>query len=472
MGVFSGGIERKGGIMDGGIAKDSKPSGREHLIKRIRAGKLTDLELKAWLAKASAGDTLPFGGNLRLELSKVRTPLWLQAYRIFKTDRAKIVEDTYSHGAYPDVGIADALEGRAKVKSWLREGRDPRKARDEEREGARYADDSTLRHIAEDWLEASRVKWSPIHYTKSKQALEAKILRELGHMPVASITSGMIAKRLAPIAKKTPDTAAKVLQHITAVFDYAKGYDLCGENPATAVYEVLRASRPSRSTTHRPALLTWPELGAVMRAAEAARLSPAVRLAHRLCAFTAARISNVVEAEWSEFHLEDEPPVWIIPRAKMKARDRSHDHRVILGPTIAEELRDWRRTIGGRGFVFPSPASREDAAAHITRESIEKCYRETLKLRDKHSPHGWRSAFSSLARNAEINEGKRHVPRFTREVVELVLDHIHDSDVARAYDREPNRIEQRVELMRWWDAELSQAQRGAEVIPISATATT
>ena len=60
---------------------------------------------------------------------------------------------------------------------------------------------------------------------------------------------------------------------------------------------------PSKKRRERiPALLTFPELGGVLRRADEAKLSPTVRLAHRLCAFTAARISNVVEAEWSEFN--------------------------------------------------------------------------------------------------------------------------------------------------------------------------
>lgn len=47
-----------------------------------------------------------------------------------------------------------------------------------------------------------------------------------------------------------------------------------------------------------PALLDWASLGDVLRRAQMARLSPSVRMAHRLLAFTAARIGNVVTAEW------------------------------------------------------------------------------------------------------------------------------------------------------------------------------
>jgi integrase len=70
-----------------------------------------------------------------------------------------------------------------------------------------------------------------------------------------------------------------------------------------------------------------------------------------------------------------------------------------------------------------------------------------LDLADKHTPHGWRAAFSTLSRD----EG------FARDAVELALDHVHDSDVVRAYDR-GERFQQRISLMKWWSTKLYEAQ--------------
>jgi integrase len=259
----------------------------------------------------------------------------------------------------------------------------------------------------------------------------------------------MVANVVEAIVKRgARDTAAKVLQHIGGVFRLAQARGLRDDNPSEPVHEVLPAKKQKG---RMPAVLTFSALGQVLRGAEAAHLSPAVRMAHRLCAFTVARISNIVQAEWSEFHLESEVPTWVIPRKKMKSQDRPHDHKIVLCPAVAEELREWRSLGCRTGYLFPSPIGKK----HITRESLEKAYRVTLELQDKHTPHGWRAAFSTLARDHG----------FDREVVELVLDHIHDNDVARAYDR-GERLQQRVNLMHWWGEELSRAERGAEVVPI------
>lgn len=130
----------------------------------------------------------------------------------------------------------------------------------------------------------------------------------------------------------------------------------------------------------------------------------------------------------------------------MKAKGRRFDHKIILAPTIASELRSWREITGGRGYVFPSPTGR----AHVTHEALEKALRVTLGMEGKHSVHGWRASFSTLARDHG----------FTRDCVELALDHIADNSVARAYDR-GERLAERVKLMYWWDAQLTAAERGA-----------
>jgi hypothetical protein len=40
-------------------------------------------------------------------------------------------------------------------------------------------------------------------------------------------------------------------------------------------------------------------------------------------------MGNVTLAEWSEFDFDQKPAVWVIPRKKMKAHDRPHDHKII-----------------------------------------------------------------------------------------------------------------------------------------------
>ena len=405
--------------------------------------RLSDKACKAFAAQKAHGKKLSDGGGLYLIITPSGSASWRAKYRI------EGKEKTYSIGNYPEVSLAAARIELGEVKARLREHKDPVTERRVNRAATAASADDTFRAVAQNWLTMKQKEWSAGHYTKSARAFERDIYPALGNLPIASITPAMVAKAVEDIHKRgVLETVSRILQHLNGVFRYAQAKGLCRDNPALPARELL----PRKKDTGRmPALLDWTSLGDILRRAETARLSPSVRMAHRLCAFTAMRIGNVVDAEWKEFHLNEEQPVWIIPRKKMKVTTRDIDHRVPLSPEIADELRRWREMFGGKGYVFPSP----QGGKHIGRESIEKVYRVTLELGGKHSPHGWRSAFSTLARDNG----------FARDVVELALDHAHDNEVARAYDR-GERFDDRVKLFQWWGKQLAAAQRGATVIPL------
>lgn len=431
---------------------------------RRGTNRLTPKEIDGWLARKRSGKPrkddpaakLSDGDGMYLTLTRAGSPVWQIKFRApsLNPDKAgEITEQVYSLGPYPAVSLADARADRDKVRAEIRAGRNPLQVRVLDRAAELASSGTTFEVVAREWLTKKKTEWSAIHYLKSEQALERDILPLLGQLPIAEIRPLMVSAAVEKIVSRgANETARKVRQHIGGIFRLAQAKGLCDykENPAEPAREMLPKKNLQK---RRPAMLKWSELGAVLRAAEAARLSPVVRMAHRLLAYSAVRISNVIFAEWSEFHLEGDTPKWIIPRRKMKSQDREHDHTVILGPTIAAELTEWKRLDSGKGYVFKSPV---DPKKPITREAIEKAYRVTLDLQDRHTPHGWRSALSTLARE----EGG-----FSRDVVELALDHIHDNEVVRAYDR-GERLKERIRLMNWWDSHLTAAERGAEVVPL------
>jgi integrase len=408
-------------------------------------GKLTNKAVKAFVAKAERGKKLPDGGGLHLFITPAGGVTWRIKYRI--DGKEKI----YSVGTYPAVSLAAARVELTEVKALLRENKDPVTQRRLNRAEISASSGNTFAAVAGEWLTMKKKEWSAGHYTKSSRAFERDIYPAVGKLPIASITPAIVAKAVEDINQRDVlETATRILQHLNGVFRYAQAKGLCRDNAALPAREILRRKK---DTGRIPALLEFAALRDILRRADMARISPSVRIAHRLCAFTAARIGNVINAEWKEFELENDQPVWSIPRAKMKVTSRFIDHRIPLSPEIAAELCQWKGIFGGKGYVFPSPAG----GKHIGRESIEKVYRVTLELDGKHSPHGWRSSFSTLARDHG----------FVRDVVELALDHVHDNEVARAYDR-GERFDERVKLFQWWGAQLAAAQRGAMVIPLKA----
>ena len=408
------------------------------------SGKLTDKGIKSFIARKVIGSKLADGQGLYLLITRAKTASWRIKYRI------EGKEKSYTIGTYPQSSLAQARLELKEVKASLNKGRDPVVARRITMAQAAAHSESTFRAVAEEWFAMKEKEWSLTHHTKSKRAFERDIYKALGELPIESITPSVIAKAIETINKRDVlETATRILQHLNGVFRYAQAKGLCEINSAAPVKEIL----PRKKTNGRmPALLDWNSLGALLRAAEAVRLSPSVRAAHRLLAFSATRISNVVQAEWKEFDLDADIPIWVIPRAKMKDHTRIGDHRIPLGPQITTELKQWGKLFGRKGYVFPSPTGNQ----FISRESLEKAYRVTLNMSGKHAPHGWRSAFSTLARDNG----------FEQDVVELALDHAHGNEVVRAYDR-GERFTQRVSLYKWWGEKLTLAQNGAEVIELT-----
>jgi integrase len=86
---------------------------------------------------------------------------------------------------------------------------------------------------------------------------------------------------------------------------------------------------------------------------------------------------------------------------------------------------------------------------------MEKFYRVTLGLAGKHSPHSWRTVFSTWARDA----GK------DRDVVEAQLDHVTGNATETSYDR-AHRIDRRRELLAWHEESLIAARDGAKIVEL------
>ncbi len=407
--------------------------------------RLTALQVNAWIKRAEKTEKGWFrklfdGDGLFLTMTPAGTPVWRLQYRLGGKKRV------FAMGEQRSIPLAEARRLRDEARALVLAGKDPTITRRVERAEAASSMVITFADCAARWLEHRQPGWSASHFKTVRETLDRHVLPGIGALPIAEITQPIVAEVVERLSDRI-DTAQKVRQICAGVFRLAQAQGkFSGDNPADAVREVIPRRRLHG---RRAALLTWPELGDLLRRAELANISAAVRMAHRLCAFTAVRLGNVISADWSEFRLEASPMAeWVIPRAKMKAQDRHFDHLVVLPEQITGELRHWHQMNGlpKAGPLFPAVSG---SRATITHESVEKVYRVTLGLKSKHTPHGWRSALSTLARDGG----------FDRDAVELALDHIHDTDVARAYDRGERRPE-RERLARWWGENLTKAQRG------------
>ena len=307
---------------------------------------------------------------------------------------------------------------------------------------------NTFGAFAAAWTEreARRMKWSADYHDEVAASLRNH-LRQLDVVPLTQITAALVSPILLAVEHSAPQMLEKVRRRLRAILDDAVEHGVIVGNPLPAV---RRRRNPERK--HYPAIVDPAGIGAVLRAAAASDPCKGIQRAHLLLAFTAQRVSEVVNAAWSEFDLQ--AGKWAIPRQRMKRKDEARGPHVIpLPPALLSSLREWRKADGTDArYVCPAP---RDAAKPITPEAVEKHYRSALALGGKHSPHSWRSSFSTICREA----GK------DADSVEAQLDHVVGTTVAAAYDRS-KRLELRRALLAWYEATLIAARDGAAVLPI------
>ena len=149
---------------------------------------------------------------------------------------------------------------------------------------------------------------------------------------------------------------------------------------------------------------------------------------------TAARTSEAIYAEWSEFDLG--AATWTVPGSRMKGGE---DHVVYLSARAVEILRD---QIGHDArIVFPSTMPGREGSPQSNMAMLAALDR--LGARDRTTVHGLcRATFSTWA-----NETGAARP----DVVEACLAHKEEDRIRASYNRADFAVERRALLAKWAD---------------------
>ena len=385
---------------------------------------LTELQIRNACPQAKRYKLADSGG-LYLEVLPSGTRSWRWKYRFAG------VEKRLTFGPWPLISAKRARELRDQARLALLGGTDPGAQRREAKVQARYGE--TFEAVARSWHAQKAPTLVPRYAAEVMARLEANAFPHLGRMAIREITPPLVLETLRRIEMRGARTMAhEVRGHLSEIFVWAIAAGLADTDPAAIVRKALAPTTPRR----RPALVTVPELRALMAKVEAMpRVWPSTKLASRLLALTAARPGPVRLAERSEFwNLDGEEPVWRIPAAKMKLsasnkRDAAFDFLVPLAPAAVAVVREALALTGGprskQRWLFPGMARVEP----ISDVTLSKVYIDA-GYRGKHVPHGWRASFSTIMNERAAKAGRPE----DRAIIDLMLAHMRD-DVEAAYNR-------------------------------------
>jgi len=270
---------------------------------------LTDTEIKKAKATEKAY-SLNDTGELYLWITPAGGKLWRWAYRF---DRK---EKLMSLGKYPDVSLALARDRHAEARKLLATGTDPMAQRKAEKTAKRIAVENSFQSVTKQWLEHWQEGKSPRHVDSVRRRMEADILPCLGPRPIAEIEAPeLVAMANAIQDRGARDIAKRALETVGQVFRNSIAHGYSKRNPASEI-------RPSDILKSAPktnyARVDARELPTLLRRIEVYQGKQVTRLAMKLMSMTFVRTTELIEAKWGEFDLENAR--WDIPAERMKMR--------------------------------------------------------------------------------------------------------------------------------------------------------
>lgn len=430
---------------------------------------LNDAKVKAAKPRDTAYK-LTDGGQLYLHVTTAGGKHWRMNYTFGTNLAGKPAQKTLTIGRYPIVSLGEAREARDAAKKILLAGRDPaveKKLASTVRAAAAVA---TFQSIGEKWFElksgwslakldawkeqngSARVRdaaawsdptvagWSAVHSDDVLKTLRNDAFPALGSLPIADIKRPLVLELLREVeGRGAIETAHRLRQRLSAVFNYAIAAGLATDDPAPRALTQIMRSKPKEQK--QPSIIDGIDnqegrieaVRTMLAKCEAERTRAGTKFALRLLALTAVRPGEVAGARWTEFEdLGGQQPLWRIPAARMKGTlDRKSeaggDHLVPLSPQAVEILEALHPLSGRYDLLFPSER-------HVHRPISENTLRALLiraGYYQRHVPHGFRAAFSTI-----MNERAKLAGRGDdRPIIDLMLAHVPKDRVEGAYNR-------------------------------------
>ena len=377
------------------------------------------------------------GAGLYLEVAPNGSKYWRLKYYFLKKEKR------ISFGVYPVITLAEARVKRLEAKRLLAKGINPSEYKKAQQRQQEIEASNTFKHVALDWWETKKAGWTENHAGYTLRRLEVNIFPDIGNLPIHEIESYQVLDALKKTqARGANEVAYRCRSICKQIFDHGIITGKCKENPATALQHALQPYKKSNYTALE--IKDIPEFVQTLHSNKA-RLYPHTLLAVEMLMLTFVRTSELIQATWDEFDLENK--LWTIPAERMKMRK---EHIVPLSTRVIEILEELKPLALCSQYIFPSQIS---LRKHMSNNTILKAL-ERMGYKGRMTGHGFR-ALATTAIQEEL-----HYPF---HIVDLQLAHVKRNKVDQAYDR-TTFIKERTKMMEDWASYLNEARSGGKVI--------
>jgi len=394
---------------------------------------LSDNEIKK--AKKKEKDYKMFdGGGLFLLVRTNGSKLWRAKYRYDGKEKS------ISFGKYPEVTLAAARNKLQELKKNLENNLNP------SRKTINTLNEKTIRkmtfkEISLEFLKFKSQELSYSYYEKQKRRLEVYVYYKIGNIEADDVKKSDIIELLKNIpniktssTKKTnkAETSRIVFNLLEQIYNFGFHNDFTSNNVMSRVDK--NAIIPKTTTEHYKAITDEKEIRSLYSMIQEYQGDISTRSALEFLALSALRTGNVRFMKWEMIDFDKR--VVNYPSSAMKTK---REFRLPLTNRMMKILKDMREFTGDFEYVFHSTLSKKKPLS-------ENTLGYALKRMDvfDHTPHGFRSSFSTLCYEKQKEHG------FIADVIESQLAHSVGSSTKRAYMRS-DFFDERLKLLEWWD---------------------
>ena len=342
-----------------------------------------------------------------------------------------------SFGIYPEIGLKEAREKREEAREQLSKNINPIS----EKRTKKASESLTLGNVIDDWIELRKKSASEATVAQNKRLLK-NIIDWLGNIAIKDVKRVNIISILERIQNKgNIETAHRLLSLINKVYMYAVTKEYVAHN-IIADIDKKSVLVPNKKDAHYPAVTEKKDIKILLHDINSLgnifSNDISTVFIFKIIPYVFVRSENIRLMEWTELDLDN--GIWDIPKEKMKMNVDFLCPLPTQAINILTQIEPYSRHRSK--YVFPSPQKNDRGVSGATLSN------NLIKLgyQDRHTFHGFRSIFSTIANELYKEHG------FHSDIIEACLSHKEKNKVRAAYNRESKYkyIEEKRELLQWY----------------------
>ncbi len=384
------------------------------------------------------------GGGLYLEVSTKGQKWWRLKYRINSKEKR------ISLGVYPATSLSDARKQREAYKEKIAKGIDPSQERKDEKANQKIEEAKekhTFEWLTDEYFKNEAMinkKLSEDYLATLKRRVEKHCYPTLKSMNVNSITRADVKAIFTKLKSNGHnELGRRIFLQIRSILAFGV-YEEIIEHNIGADFDAKKEFG-ERSDNHHPVITDKKKLKDLLFLLDNYFGDFTVRQALRVMPYLAFRPVNIRFLEWGEVDFEKKTIT--IPANKMKMKI---DYKCPISPTVIKILEETKMLTGDDQYVFRSSVYTKRP---LSASTLNVALRKLGYGKDQIVSHSFRGIFSTIAHD------NLKVHKCSSLAIEKQLAH-KDMNKSRDSYNASDLLDERVELMEWWDKYLDEVKRG------------